>query len=141
MVPVKFVKLIQKQRPEVFYEALPMTETAVNRCSSKCILKNLANFTGKHLCWSLFLIKLQAFKVQHRCFPMKFTKFLRTKFYYRTPLVATSGASHFADNSTFHNSRKFSRVHVFAGMLLNRKTHWYHTFIRHCCFIQSFLIG
>ena len=26
------------------------------------VLKNLANFTGKHLCWSLFLIKLQLFK-------------------------------------------------------------------------------
>ena len=25
-------------------------------------LKNFANFTGKHLCWSLFLIKLQAFR-------------------------------------------------------------------------------
>ena len=24
------------------------------------VLKNFANFTGKHLCWSLFLIKLQA---------------------------------------------------------------------------------
>ena len=24
------------------------------------VLKNLASFTGKHLCWSLFLIKLQA---------------------------------------------------------------------------------
>ena len=23
----------------------------------KCILKNFANFTGKHLCWSLFLLK------------------------------------------------------------------------------------
>ena len=49
--------------------------------------------------------------------------YIRTKFYNRTPLVATSGASDFGDNSTFHNSRKFSRVHVFAGMLLNRKTH------------------
>ena len=29
------------------------------RCSvKKGVLKNLANFTGKHLCWSLFLIKL-----------------------------------------------------------------------------------
>ena len=26
----------------------------------KEILKNIAYFTGKHLCWSLFLIKLQA---------------------------------------------------------------------------------
>ena len=25
-------------------------------------LKNFANFTGKHICWSLFLIKLQAFR-------------------------------------------------------------------------------
>ena len=25
------------------------------------VYKNFANFTGKHLCWSLFLIKLQAF--------------------------------------------------------------------------------
>ena len=26
------------------------------------LLKNSANFTGKHLCWSLFLIKFQAFR-------------------------------------------------------------------------------
>ena len=33
------------------------------RCSvKKSVLKNLANFTEKHLCWSLFLIKLQAFR-------------------------------------------------------------------------------
>ena len=25
-------------------------------------LKNFAYFTGRHLCWSLFLIKLQAFQ-------------------------------------------------------------------------------
>ena len=31
------------------------------RCSEKKdVLKDLANFTGKHLCWSLFLIKLQS---------------------------------------------------------------------------------
>ena len=30
------------------------------RCSVKIgVLKNFSNFTGKHLCWSLFLIKLQ----------------------------------------------------------------------------------
>ena len=26
------------------------------------VLKNLGIFTGKHLCWSLFLVKLQAFR-------------------------------------------------------------------------------
>ena len=33
------------------------------RCSVKeGVLKDSANFTEKHLCWSLFLIKLQAFR-------------------------------------------------------------------------------
>ena len=33
------------------------------KCSAKkSILKNFPNFTGKHLCWSLFLINLQTFK-------------------------------------------------------------------------------
>ena len=43
------------------------------------LLKNLSIFTGKHLCWSLFLIKLRAFKnrLQHRCFPVTIAKFLR----------------------------------------------------------------
>ena len=41
----------------------------------KDILNNLANFTGKHVRWSLFLITLQA--LQHRCFHAKFANFLR----------------------------------------------------------------
>ena len=33
------------------------------RCSvKKGFLKSFANFTGKHLCWRLFLIKLQAWR-------------------------------------------------------------------------------
>ena len=46
----------QKQPPDVFCK--------------KAALKNFAIFTGKHLCWSLFLIKLQAF----RCFSMNIAK-------------------------------------------------------------------
>ena len=30
----------------------------------KGVLKNFANFTRKHLCWNLFLIKLQAFSCE-----------------------------------------------------------------------------
>ena len=37
--------ILKKQPPEVFYK--------------NAILKNFAIFTGKHLFWSLFLIKLQ----------------------------------------------------------------------------------
>ena len=49
-------------------------------------LKNFAIFTGKHLCWSLCLIKLQTWG----CFPVNIAKFLRTSFFYRTPPVAAS---------------------------------------------------
>ena len=59
------------------------------------VLKYFAIFTGKHLCWSLFLIKLSLFnkvaglkpgsfikkRLQHRCFPLNIAKFLRAVFY------------------------------------------------------------
>ena len=61
------------------------------------VLKNFADSTGKHLCWSFFLIKLQALRPvtllktdQHTCFPMKLVNFLRTIFFYRKPPVAAS---------------------------------------------------
>ena len=41
---------------------------------NKGVLKNFANITGKHRCWSLFLLQLQ----QRRCFPVKLMKFLST---------------------------------------------------------------
>ena len=51
---------------------------------------SVLNFTGKHPCWSLFLIKLQALeslfnkvikkRLQNECFPVKLAKFLRTPF-------------------------------------------------------------
>ena len=49
------------------------------------VLKNFANFTGKHLLESLFIkaagLKACNFnkkRLQHRCFPVKFAKCLRT---------------------------------------------------------------
>ena len=56
------------------------------RCSiKKCVLKNLANFTRKHLCFSLFnevaanqVCNFIKIRLQHRCFLVKFVKFLRT---------------------------------------------------------------
>ena len=50
-------------------------------------LKNFANFKGKELCWSLFLIQLQAScnfikkRLQHRCFLLKFAKFFMNTFF------------------------------------------------------------
>ena len=55
------------------------------------VLKMFSNFTGKHLCWSLFLIKyFVKNRFQRRCFPVKFEKFLRIPLFYRTPPVAVS---------------------------------------------------
>ena len=59
------------------------------RCSiSKCVLKNFVNFTGKHLCQSLFLnnfiTTLLKKRLWYRCFPVKFAKFLRAPFLYST---------------------------------------------------------
>ena len=48
------------------------------------VLRHFTNFTEKLLWWSLFLIKLQALskkRIWHRCFPVKFMKFLRTTFF------------------------------------------------------------
>ena len=45
----------------------------------KGALKNFANFKGKLLCQSLFLIK--ATRLWYRKFPVKFSKFLRTPFF------------------------------------------------------------
>ena len=51
------------------------------------VLQNFAMFTGKHLCRSLFLMKLQTQtcnfikkRLQRRYFPLKFVKFLSTSF-------------------------------------------------------------
>ena len=71
-------------------------EAVVRRCSFKIdLLKNFANFKGKRLCWSFFLIKLQARRLAgpanllktfwHRCFPVRFTNFLRTPFFAEHP--------------------------------------------------------
>ena len=51
--------------------------------ASRNVLKNFVIFTGKHLCWSLFLIKLQVCKfiekrLRRQCFPLHVRKLLRT---------------------------------------------------------------
>ena len=60
---------IQKQPPEMFFKL--------------GVLKNFAIFTGKDLRWSqarIFIKKVP----HHRCFLIKFAKFLRTRFLQKT---------------------------------------------------------
>ena len=51
------------------------------KCSvKKSVLKIFGNFTGKRLCSSPFWIKLFKKRIQYRCFPAKFAKFVITCF-------------------------------------------------------------
>ena len=53
------------------------------------VLMDIGKFTERHLCWSLFLIKLQTLRpeacnfikqrLQQRCLSVNFSKFLKTK--------------------------------------------------------------
>ena len=52
------------------------------------VLKNFANFTRKHLCWSFFLIKLQALFNKVSC---EISQIFKNTFFNKTPLVAASG--------------------------------------------------
>ena len=65
--PRKFSAKFRSSRPDVFCK--------------KGIFKNFAKFTGKHLCQSLFFNKVVG---------LRSAKFLRTPFFYRTPMVAAS---------------------------------------------------
>ena len=49
------------------------------RSIKKGVLKGLANFTEKkNMCWSLQACNFIKNRLQHRCFPKKIAKFLRT---------------------------------------------------------------
>ena len=65
------------------------------------ILKNFVIFTGKHLCWSLFLIKLTqktSKKLKHRCFLVNIAEFLRTLFLRTPPVAASAVLKKFVDS-------------------------------------------
>ena len=58
--------ILKWQDCKIFTTLIPLqtySRSSRRRCSvKKGALKNLWNFTVKHLCWSLFLIKLQTFR-------------------------------------------------------------------------------
>ena len=69
----------QNTRGSYAEEYLGPCKSRHRSCSRrKAVLKNFAIFTGKQLCWGLFLIKFMKKRLQHRCFPVKIAlKFLR----------------------------------------------------------------
>ena len=72
-----------------FYELLDRGRTSRQEVScEKSVLRNLAKLIGKPLCQSLYFNKIAGLRpstllkerLQHRCFPVNFAKFLRTPF-------------------------------------------------------------
>ena len=61
--------------------------------SKKGVLKTFTNFTGKHLCQSLFLNKVAGLmpEILAQMFFCEFCEIFENMFFYRTPPVATSG--------------------------------------------------
>ena len=76
---------LQKQLPQVL-------------CKKKVILKNFANFTEKHLCWSLFFNRVAALKVYYfteketplQLLSWEYRKFFKNSILFGTPPVAAS---------------------------------------------------
>ena len=98
---------------QFFMQMQLLSEQAVLRCFSKKVFLKFAIFTGKCLCWSLFLVKLQAWRplkrVQHRCFPVNIENLLR-----KFNLKNTAGGCFCTWNSL--------------GIWLYKSGNWWHIF-------------
>ena len=63
--------------------------SVVRRCSSRKVFIKISQISHKNMCWSLFLNKVARLRAcsfikkrfQYRCFPVKFAKFLITRFF------------------------------------------------------------
>ena len=90
---------------------LNITRQSHRRCSVKRgVLKNFANFTGKHLCWRLFLTMLQSFS------PATFLK--RDS----NPGVLLRSLEHFQNTYSEEPLRTTASVSRFASSALNVRT-------------------
>ena len=72
----------------------------VHRCFSKVgVLEIPAIFTEKQLCWSIFLIELEACKLLEKTptqvFSCAYCKIFKSSLFYRTPPVAASDISRY----------------------------------------------
>ena len=91
------------------------------------VLKNFAKFTEKHLHWSNFFNKVAGLrsstllkkKLQHRCFPANFAKFLKTLFDKTSP-VAASWKCFLQISTTFQKSEIDDVMIIFVSICLFR---------------------
>ena len=77
-----------------------------------CFVKSSAIFSGKCLCWSLFLIKFIKKRLPHRCFPVNIANFLITVFFieFLRLLLLDLQKQSFADALQNRCSEKFHNI-------------------------------
>ena len=93
--------------------------------------KNFTKFSGKHLCWSLFLNKVSGLRPstllkkrpQQRCFPVHFVNILRTLFLQNTSRRLLLFVIHLTVSF-------FKKVlHIYSNLLLLEKLTKTHNFV------------
>ena len=115
------------------YTVYCQKQPSEHRCSAKNgVLKDFVNFVGKHLCWSLFLIKLQAWHLFWRasdndCFCTALTPLIVTYpfyFIFSTFLIITTTTVNISDVCFWFKFKKASK-----NLNLVCHFHWSLTFI------------
>ena len=88
--PFSSVSIVDFEEVNVSWDSISVsTEADAQKCFvKKVLLKNFANFTGKHLCQSFFYevtdlrpAALLKKSLCRRCFPVNYANYLRTPFF------------------------------------------------------------
>ena len=108
--------------------SLKRKRNIVQKQPSADVLKNFAIFTGKHLCWSLFLIKLQAFRQETaaKVFSWECCDIFKSSFFHRPLPVNTSqdifdsDAPRCSMKRFLKNFEKLTGKYLYQSLFLNK---------------------
>ena len=92
------------------------------------VLKDFAIFTGKHLCWSLFLIKLPIFRQETagKMFSWEYCDIFKSSFFHRPLPVNTSQDIFYSDvprcsrKKFLKNFERLTAKHLYQSLFLNK---------------------
>ena len=89
--------IFDADKDHIYIEISPCKNSPLQMFYKTRVLKNLANFTGKQLRWSLILVSL--FGVSFQLFSSEIYRIFKNIFIHRTPLVSASAHGIFTRRS------------------------------------------
>ena len=89
--------IFDADKDHIYIEISPCKNSPLQMFYKTRVLKNLANFTGKQLRWSLILVSL--FGVSFQLFSSEICRIFKNIFIHRTPLVSASAYGIFTRRS------------------------------------------